>query len=51
MVGPATYASERLPFSSDIASTYRSRFVTDTKTVFHDRSNTTDSDPARNPTT
>src|SRR3954447_24210334 len=51
IVGPATYANDRLPLRRDIASMYRSRLVTETKTVFHDRSNTTDNDPARKPTT
>ena len=51
MVGPATDASERLPLSRAIASTYRSRSVTDTNSVFHDRSKMTASVPLRKPTT
>ncbi len=51
MVGPATNASDRLPFSNDIASTNRSRCTTALNTVAHERSNSTDSVPLRNPTT
>ena len=50
-VGAATYAIERLPFSSDIASTNRARRTTATNTVFHETSNTTVRQPLRKPTT